>query len=95
MSDSAGLLLPAAADPYFRAERVQPGGGEAKSAPSFAILLVVGGEGALRTERGDELALHAGMTALIPFAAGTTVLAGELDAIRCLPPDPAAGEGDW
>lgn len=94
VSDSAALL-PVAADPYFRAERVQPGGGEAESAPSFAILVVVGGEGALRTERGDELALRAGMTALIPFAAGATVLAGELDAIRCLPPDPAAGEGDW
>jgi mannose-6-phosphate isomerase len=92
-SDDA--LLPAAADPYFRAERVRPAGGDAESAPSFAILVVTGGEGVLRTERGDELPLRGGTTALVPFAAGATTLAGELDAIRCLPPDPAAGEGDW
>ena len=40
-------------------------------------------------------ALRAGTTALVPFAAGVTTLSGELDAFRCLPPDPAAGEGDW
>jgi len=88
-------LLPPAADPYFRAERVRPGGGERESEPSFAVLVVLDGDGRLRTERGDELALRAGTTALIPFAAGSTVLAGELEAIRCLPPDPAAGEGEW
>jgi mannose-6-phosphate isomerase len=88
-------LLPAAADPYFRAERVRPAGSEIESAPSFAVVVALGGEGTLRTEHGDELALRAGTTALVPFAAGTTTLAGELDAIRCLPPDPAAGEGDW
>jgi mannose-6-phosphate isomerase len=53
------------------------------------------GEGTLRTEHGDELALQAGTTALVPFAAGATTVTGDLDAIRCLPPDPAAGEGDW
>jgi mannose-6-phosphate isomerase len=94
-SERPGALLPAAADPYFRAERVRPGGGEAASEPSFAVLVVVGGEGALRTERGEELELRMGTTVLVPFAAGATTLAGELDAIRCLPPDPAAGEGDW
>jgi mannose-6-phosphate isomerase len=94
-SGRPGGLLPAAADPYFRAERVRPGGGEIECEPSFAVLVVLAGEGTLRTERGDELALTAGVTALVPFAAGTTVLAGELDAIRRLPPDPAAGEGDW
>jgi len=87
-------LLPAAADPYFRAERVRPGGGEAESRPSFAVLVVIGGEGSLRTERGDELAVRAGSTALIPFGAGSTVLSGELEAIRCLPPDPGAAERD-
>jgi mannose-6-phosphate isomerase len=56
---------------------------------------VLGGEGALRSERGEELALRAGMSVLVPFAAGATTLAGELDAIRCLPPDPRAGKGDW
>ena len=47
-------LLPDAADPYFRAERVR-GGDEL--GPSFAVLLVTGGEGVLRSSDGDELAL--------------------------------------
>ena len=88
-------LLPAAADPYFRAERVRPGGGEIRAAPAYAVLVVLSGTGTLRTERGDELELRAGTTALVPFAAGATVLAGDLEAVRCLPPDPEAGEGDW
>jgi len=87
-----GALLPEAADAYFRAERVQ-GGSECQ--PSFAVLVVLHGDGALRTERGEELELRAGMTALVPFAAGVTTLTGGLEAIRCLPPDPGAGEGDW
>jgi mannose-6-phosphate isomerase len=85
-------VLPPAADPYFRAERLDGG---AESEPSFAILVVLDGEGALRTERGDELGLRSGTTVLVPFAAGATTLKGELDAIRCLPPDPDAGEGGW
>jgi mannose-6-phosphate isomerase len=87
-----GGLLPAAADPYFRAERVR-GGGEL--APSFAVLLVLGGEGALRTSAGDELELRRGTTALVPFGAGATTVTGDVEAIRCLPPAPTAGEGAW
>jgi hypothetical protein len=44
-------LLPAAADAYFRAERVRPAAGEAALEPSFAVLVATSGEGALRTER--------------------------------------------
>jgi mannose-6-phosphate isomerase len=94
-SDRPGALLPAAADPYFRAERVRPGGGEHESEPSFAVLVVLAGEGTLRTDQGEELPLSAGTTALVPFAAGTTTVTGDLHAIRCLPPDPDAGEGRW
>jgi mannose-6-phosphate isomerase len=85
-------LLPREADPYFRAERVR--GGDVL-APSFAVLLVTEGEGALRTGAGDELALRRGTTALVPFAAGATTLEGEVEALRCLPPSPTAGEGNW
>jgi mannose-6-phosphate isomerase len=85
-------LLPAAADPYFRAERVR-GGDEL--APSFAVLLVTGGDGALRSSDGDELELHRGTTALVPYGAGATTLTGDVEAIRCLPPVPTAGEGAW
>ena len=89
---AAGSLLPAAADPYFRAERVH-GGDEL--APSFAILLGLGGEGTLRSEAGAEIELRRGTTALVPFGAGATALGGDVEAIRCLPPGPTTGEGAW
>jgi mannose-6-phosphate isomerase len=85
-------LLPAAAAPYFRAERIRPG---AELEPSFAVLLVHDGEGTLRTEHGDALAVRRGTTALVPHAAGRTTVEGDVDAIRCLPPDPTAEEGRW
>jgi mannose-6-phosphate isomerase len=85
-------LLPAAADPYFRAERVR--GGDELS-PSFAVVLGVAGAGAVRTAAGDELPLRRGTTALVPHAAGATTLTGDVEAIRCLPPSPTTGEGEW
>jgi mannose-6-phosphate isomerase len=88
-------LLPPAADPYFRAERIRPVGGAVDSPPSFAVVVVTGGQGTLSSEAGGELGLRSGTTVLVPFSAGATTLAGELEAIRCLPPDPAAGEGAW
>jgi mannose-6-phosphate isomerase len=90
-SDRPGALLPTTADPYFRAQRI----GADELEPSFAVLMVVAGEGTLGTEGGDELPLRAGMSVLVPHAAGATTLAGELDVVRCLPPDPRAGRGDW
>ena len=90
---SAGdRLLPASADPYFRADRAGDG---ARLDPSFAILVGVEGEGKLRTEEGEELAIGRGSTVLVPHAAGQTTLAGDVSAIRCRPPVPTAGEGDW
>ncbi len=85
-------LLPDAADPYFRAERNR-GGDEL--GPSFAVVLVTGGEGAMRSSDGGELELRRGATVLVPYAAGATTLSGDIEAIRCLPPVPTAGEGDW
>ena len=88
-------LLPDAAAPYFRAERVRPHAGPAELEPSFAVLVVQDGEGTLRTQHGDELALRRGVTALVPYAAGRTTVEGTVDAIRCLPPAPDAEEGRW
>jgi mannose-6-phosphate isomerase len=85
-------LLPEDAAPYFRAERIRAG---AELEPSFAILLVTDGEGTLTTERGDELTLTRGTTALVPYAAGPTTITGAVEAIRCLPPAPDAEEGRW
>jgi len=82
-SATTGALLPPAADPYFRAERMKPGH---PSEPSFAILVAIAGAGTLRSERGDELELRAGTTALVPFAAGATTLQGERDPLPATGP---------
>jgi mannose-6-phosphate isomerase len=91
-SDRPGALLPATADPYFRAERPQPA---AELEPSFAVLMAVAGAGKLQTQHGGELELTKGDSVLVPHAAGTTAVTGDVEAIRCLPPDPNAGRGDW
>ena len=94
-SGDGASLLPAAADPYFRAQRVRPEGGSAELEPSFAVLLASDGEGRLRTEHGDTLELRRGATVLVPFAAGRTSVEGAVDVIRCLPPAPTTEEGPW
>ena len=79
-------MLPKEADPYFRAQRIKPGD---TLDQSFSIVLVTEGEGTL----GD-LAVRKGSTVLIPFGAGEIATDG-VEAIRCLPPDPTAGDGAW
>lgn len=89
----ADRMLPTAADPYFRADRVGTG---TQLEPSFAILVgIEGEEGTLRTEHGDELPIGRGSTTLVPHAAGRTTLAGAVSAIRCRPPAPDTQEGNW
>jgi mannose-6-phosphate isomerase len=88
-------LLPATADPYFRAERLRPALGTVELEPSFAVLVVIDGEGELRTEHGDALALRRGSTVLVPYGAGRTTVEGDVDAIRCLPPASTTEEGAW
>jgi mannose-6-phosphate isomerase len=80
-------LFPAAADPFFRAESIRPRP-SAELPAAFSILVVAEGTGALRTGTGDELPVAKGTTLLIPFAARTCALAGDLWALRCLPPEP-------
>ncbi|MBW4716513.1 class I mannose-6-phosphate isomerase [Saccharothrix obliqua] len=73
-------LLPAAADPFFRADRLHVSGSYVLD-PSFAVLVVLAGSGAL----GD-LPLRRGSTVVVPHAAGGVVLTGDLVAVRCRPP---------
>jgi mannose-6-phosphate isomerase len=83
------VLFPGEADPFFRAERIRPS--DTSPLPAgFSILVVIGGFGTLLW--GDEkvMRVNRGHTVLVPFAAGDCLLRGSLDAIRCLPPDPAA-----
>ncbi len=83
---TGGGLLPKEADPYFRAQRIEAGD---TLDQSFSILLITRGEGevgGLRVQRGSTL--------LVPYAAGEVETTG-VEGIRCLPPDPAAGDGAW
>ncbi len=81
-------LLPAAADPFFGAERIRPARGAARLDPAFSILVVLGGSGKLEIEAdpADPLLLARGDTMLVPYGAGKAVLTGPLDVVRCLPP---------
>jgi mannose-6-phosphate isomerase len=75
-------LLPAAAQRFFRAQRVAPGGGSAPLGQGFAVVVVTEGSGAiagLEVQRGDAV--------LIPHAAGAVAAEGDLVAIACRPPE--------
>jgi mannose-6-phosphate isomerase len=74
-------LLPAAAAPFFSAQRIAPGGGSAQLAAGFAVVIVIEGSGTLAgldVTRGDAL--------LVPHAAGPVSADGDLVAIGCRPP---------
>jgi mannose-6-phosphate isomerase len=81
-------LLPEAADPYFRAEQ------GTSLDPGFSILVGLAGSGTLSTEGGD-VPFGRGSVVLLPHAAGAGELRGGVDALRCRPADPAAGDGPW
>jgi mannose-6-phosphate isomerase len=87
--DTAGggreRLLPPAADPFFRAERV--GGGTELDA-AWSVLVVTSGNGVLDTRAGGALSLRRGETVLVPYGAGPAAVSGDVDLVRCLPPAP-------
>jgi mannose-6-phosphate isomerase len=78
-------LLPAAADPFFRADRLAPAPIAALER-GFAILIAIEGEGALLPESGEALTVRRGDAVLVPWAAGVCHLEGDLVAIACRPP---------
>jgi mannose-6-phosphate isomerase len=82
-------LFPPEADPFFRAERIRPGGSSSSLPAGFSIVVVAGGRGRLESGSESVLEVERGATVLIPFAAGDCRLVGALEAVRCLPPDPA------
>lgn len=77
-------LLPAGADPFFRAERVDVTA-PVRFEPGYAILVVVSGAGRI-TYPGGSLPVGRGATVLVPYGAGVTTLEGALLAVRCRPP---------
>ena len=78
-------LLPSAADPFFRAELLQPEGHLAVPA-GYAVWIAAAGAGTLATEHGGTLPVRRGMTVLVPHADGAAQLTGDIQVIRCLPP---------
>ena len=77
--------LPAAADPYFRAELIDATDGVAVSA-DFAVFLVLDGAATLTTEHA-RLELTRGSVVLVPYASGPARLAGAARLLRCRPPE--------
>jgi mannose-6-phosphate isomerase len=86
-NEPVARLLPEAADPFFRAERLAPAPIAALDR-GFAILVVTEGEGALLPESGEPLAVRRGDTVLVPWAAGVCHLEGDLVAIGARPSAP-------
>ena len=79
-------LFPPEADGFFRADLIE---GSDPLEPSFSVLVVYEGTGALRSEF-IEVPVERGATVLVPFAVGETELTGSCRAIRCRPPSSAA-----
>ena len=77
-------MLPPAAGPFFRAERLH--GGDDLDA-GFSVLVATEGDGTLVTEGGGEQPLRRGEALLLPYAAGAGRLEGTVGAIRCRPPE--------
>ena len=71
--------LPPGAAAFFRAERVS--GGDTLD-PGFSVLLGLEGSGDLAG-----LPVHRGSAILIPHAAGALTLGGDVEALRCRPPE--------
>lgn len=92
IGDSSGEiwnLFPAEADSYFRARRVLPmGEGVAMDEPSFCVVIVNRGYGALHGSHG-RTDLGAGQTYVVPYQVGCLTFTGDLDVTVCMPPDTA------
>ncbi|WP_216215813.1 class I mannose-6-phosphate isomerase [Amycolatopsis aidingensis] len=86
-------LLADGASRYFRAEQLRPRGALALD-PSFAVLVVLEGNGVLRTENGGKHELAKGDTLVVPHGAGQTEVEGDLTVIRCRPPAPGKEKTD-
>lgn len=79
-------LFGTAAKDFFRAQRLTISS-SLELEPSYAVLVVLDGAADMTTEDGEKLALGKGDTMVVPYAAGSTTIDGELVAIRCMPPE--------
>jgi mannose-6-phosphate isomerase len=74
-------VLPPEADPLFRMQRLT-GESTTELEDGHGVLIVLGGNGELRTSGGTTRAC-AGQTWFLPRATGTLELRGDLDAVLC------------
>jgi mannose-6-phosphate isomerase len=85
-------VMPVAANPYFRAQRVF-GRGAAQLEASFAVVVVLSGNGKLEGD-GWDVAIERGTTLVVPWGAGPVRATGDVELLRCLPPLPEDAKGD-
>jgi mannose-6-phosphate isomerase len=78
-------LLPAGAGEYFGAEQIIPPGDGLRLEPRFSVLVVNEGTGTLGCEASEPIEVAAGEVYLVPYAAGSVTLRGDLSALRCYP----------
>ena len=82
-------VLPDVADPYFRAWWVATSDGPVAVPASFALVVVLDGDGTLGWS-GDRRSMTRGDAFVVPHAAGELTFEGTVAAIVAQPPDPAA-----
>ncbi len=85
-------ILPEAAGPYFRAQRVV-GGDTVSLEPSFAVVVATAGEGQL-VGPSWEAPVKRGDTLVVPWGTGAVKVDGKIELLRCLPPLPVDAAKD-
>jgi mannose-6-phosphate isomerase len=85
-------VMPPAANPYFRAQRIF-GQGAVRLEASFAVVVVLSGQGSLDGD-GWSQTIKRGDTLVVPWGSGAVRATGEVELLRCLPPLPADAKTD-
>ncbi len=85
-------VMPAAANPYFRAQRVF-GRGAARLEALVRRRRGAIGQGQLEGD-GWDLAIERGTTLVVPWGAGPVRTTGDVELLRCLPPLPEDAKSD-
>ncbi|WP_090475072.1 class I mannose-6-phosphate isomerase [Nakamurella panacisegetis] len=79
-------LLPTDADPFFRLDRLAPGGRGAPGLPAgFAVGIVRSGSGTLSGANGEPMDVTRGEVVAIPAAFGDWRIDGDVELIACRP----------
>ncbi|MEW1844503.1 hypothetical protein AB0392_41720, partial [Nonomuraea angiospora] len=70
------------ADEFFAAERLRPDPVSVLE-PAYSVVVITAGDGSVECEHGEPVAVSAGDTLLVPYAAGRCTLRGDVTAVRC------------